>query len=756
MSIVNVLLGVALVWMSVLACFTTLATCPYSYVTNIIDLSGGLNSGITVLRKTDLADCPKNATTLNISSNSIQTLDGDVFDDFWNLFSISLSYNQIRSFPSGLLKNMRSLKHFEANNNALEALEDDLFMGLLDVPLVNLVTMDFSHNNISNIGSNVFHADMALILNVDLSFNSLVSFEPWPYIPQTDQNDGDEVIWNFQNNFIVNFTNNMNWVYNLIEEYEHEIYLQNNQLSTINKDMMNIYNHGFIGDYLSEFLTFHLNITQNPFFCDCKPYVYVKALHESVMFYLQVDEHRFICNGPSNLQGIDFMHDLELDEFLCNLTDNCPTGCFCQERPHSRDLFVDCRDASITSLPLMLPHATYGNISLHLDNNNIKYLTKTNYSHQISNLTVSNNQLTSIDSSIIMGMKNLKYLNLENNGINYIPKELQLLAFSNIIISGNPLLCDCNMTWMAEWMNLSPGAKDLQATCDNDGESLSISTITEDDLICSYDKIIIILSVTLGVVIGLVAMVIITAKRCPYETKVLMYKFFNIHPRDKYKVDQEPNREHDAYISYYQGEKNESCQVRQWMKKVLLKKLEKASKRRYTVFCYERDYTAGRWQAEEVMENMAKSRRILLILSPEFIADKWCTFEADRAEYAHINSNGVHGTIIYILWNKQMRFQLESEPWKSRLKDKTVLCPDDRLFWSKIRYELPVKTMRIVRRNETMPFSNGITKEEDNEIVNNRQNGMKGTTFPASTDSLDPSVVIVDETSVGIEVSQNI
>ncbi|XP_033750642.1 slit homolog 2 protein-like [Pecten maximus] len=557
MPAVHVLLGLTLVLMSFLKSFPILASCPYDNVTNTVDLSSAFNTSLVNLTKSHLANCPKNATTLNISSNSLQTLSSDVFDDFWNLVTITLSHNQIKALPYGLLKNMRSLKHFDASDNALETLDDDLFVGLSNVPLVNLVTVNFSHNNISEIGFNVFHKDMALIRDVDLSFNSLLSFEPWPYIPQTDQHDNDDVIWNFQNNFIASLTNKMNWTYDLIEDYEFEVYLQNNRLRVLNTNMVKIYNPGFAGDYLTEFITYNINITQNPFFCDCQPHVYVKALHESIMFYLNAEENRVRCDGPPHLHGIDFFHDMELDEFVCNLTDNCPSECFCQERPNSHELFVDCRNKGLTSLPLTLPHATYGNISLHLDNNNIMHLTETKYNHQIRNLTISNNKLTFIDSSIIMSMNNLKILNLDNNEINYFPKELQLLAFPNVSMSGNPLLCGCNMTWMADWINLSPDAKDSHITCDYDGDSLPISTITEDDLLCSYDKIIIILSVTIGVVIGLVSMVTITAKRCPYETKVLLYKFFNIHPRDKYKVDQEPTKEYDAYISYYQGEQGE-------------------------------------------------------------------------------------------------------------------------------------------------------------------------------------------------------
>ncbi|XP_069137764.1 protein toll-like [Argopecten irradians] len=742
-----ILLGVAFVFVNVLTFSPLHASCPYDNMTNTVDLSKAINPK-PHLTKADLNDCPSKATSLILSHNSIQSLSSDVFDGFWALTSITIAHNLIETLPTGLLKNMRSLTHFDVSDNALEALKDSLFFQLSGVPLTNLVAVNFSHNNISDIGFNVFHKDMSSILNVDLSFNRLPSLEPWPYIPQTDQSDSEDVIWNFQNNSISSFTNNMNWTYDLVEQYEFEIQLQNNSITAFNTSIVDVYYPRFNGDYLTQFLTYKMNISQNPIFCDCQLHVFVKALHQSLMFYMNVEENRVRCAGPPHLKGIDFFHDMELDEFVCNITTDCPSRCFCQERPNSWELFVDCRNQGLTSLPLTLPHAKYGNISLHLDNNNIEHLTKTTYSHYIRNLTISNNKLKSIDSGIIMSMNNSKFLNLDNNQINYIAKELQLLAFSNVGLSGNPLLCGCNMTWMADWINLSPDAKDSGITCDNDGESKLISAVTEDELFCSYDKLIIILSVTIGVIIGFVSVVVITAKRCPYETKVLLYKLFNIHPRDKYKVDQEPTKEYDAYISYYQGDKGESVQVRQWMKRVLLKKLEEKSKRKYTVFCYERDYDAGEFKSDEILKNMMKSRRILLILSPEFLNDDWCMFEADQAEFEHNSSGNVHGRVIYILWNKQMRIQLENEPWKSRLRDKRVMCPDDRLFWSKMRYELPVKTMRRMNRNATMPFSNGLTKKDAEENMKNYKVSVKknrpnnDVTHMIDTDDIDSIISI--------------
>lgn len=384
-----------------------------------------------------------------------------------------------------------------------------------------------------------------------------------------------------------------------------------------------------------------------------------------------------------------FFHNIELSEFVCNKTDKCPPGCVCQERPHINAMVVNCTGTGLTTLPEELPEERFGRIHLHLDNNNIQHFTRKNYTSKIVNLTISNNKLSYFSSDARTSMKNLAYLDISGNSLSFVPKEMQSMSFDKTIVTGNPFQCDCNMTWMKEWINVSPGATDRGIECNFDGKYKKIRDITRELLLCTFEGIAIGLSIGLGSLLAVVIGVAITAKRCPYETKVLVFRFFGIHPRDKYKVDTDTNKEHDVYISF----DIEDIQVRQWVKTVFLKKLEEESKRKYKIFCPGRDGSVGDDEATDLITNMNKSRRIVILLSPGYFEQQMRIFESDQAEVEHNATGDANCRVIYLLWNYRMKKNLEQEPWKSRAEGKRILCPDDKFFWHKMRYELPFKTV---------------------------------------------------------------
>lgn len=667
---------------------TFAASCPTSG--SVVTLNTAYGISDSVLSKELLSNCPRNATSIDLSSNHFITVNSDAFEDFYSLTTIILTNNQITELPVGVLDKpfKSSLAHLHADKNKISLLNNGLFESN-----VNLKTINLAENTIDFIDTNVFHKQLTKLELVNISHNQLTYFEPWPYVPEIPQDDDIDLIFDCRYNLIEKFTNTINWTYDLVDPYEYEVYLQFNSLSNLTNDVLFQYrDHPADLSILTELISYRLNISNNPVICNCKVYDLVKDIHSSFFRYYQVDKYRYDCGSPSHLKGVDLMHDLDIDQLVCNTTSECPSKCTCQEQPYISTLVINCTNANLREIPKTIPELSSNihYVSLYLDGNDITEITKRNYSNIIKNLTVANNYLNYIDGEAIKEMKDLESLDISGNYIKSVPKEIQKLSFDKVKIRGNPFECDCNIIWMADWISLSNGIIDASISCSWEGETKIIKDITEESLHCNVDNLIIIFGTGAGVLVVIIIAVFITAKRCPYETKVLIYRFLRIHPRDRYVVDHEITMEYDAYLSY----DGDDIQVRQWIRTIFMRKLEENGRKKYSFFCPQRDALAGEDYSQDLVEKMVRSRRVFILLSPGYFKDPWRIFESDRAEMEHNENDKSHPRVVYIIWNEENQEilrKLKEEPWKSRLIKKRIISPDERFFWSKIRYELPIK-----------------------------------------------------------------
>ncbi|KAM5129907.1 toll-like receptor 2 [Mantella aurantiaca] len=85
------------------------------------------------------------------------------------------------------------------------------------------------------------------------------------------------------------------------------------------------------------------------------------------------------------------------------------------------------------------------------------------------------------------------------------------------------------------------------------------------------------------------------------------------------KANQCRNYDYHAFISYSYSDAD-------WVRMVLLPHLEN-SKPPYRVCIHERDFQPGKWIIDNIIENIENSRRIIFILSHNFINSEWCNYE---------------------------------------------------------------------------------------------------------------------------------
>lgn len=661
--------------------------------------------------------------------------------------------NRISSVNNSTFIPLRKLTTLDMSFNALTKLEAGL------ISLVSLRKVWFNNNNISEVDPEIVGKTNIELIFFNMDNNSLTYFDPWPYTTyQTYQRRFDREFF-FRHNKIERITNYMNWTYDLRYPFEVIVNLQYNKIKEISTEVLQQFDPEINKEStLAAFFSLYANLSNNPFFCDCTLYSFASAIQSSVFHYFKVEDYRYRCGSPASVLGEDFLHDLPLDNLVCNITTDCPAGCHCQDRPHNDTLFVNCTGAGLTEMPDVIPDNNRSKLELFFDNNYIAALKNTSYIRKIHNISLFSNRIESLDADILKSL-NATHLDFRNNRIVSLPREIRKFSYSTVQLAGNPLECNCESVWLLDWMTLDSDRGDTTLTCDSKTGTHRILDINLKVLGCT-NELIVIICVCLGVVLALLVVALIFAKRCPYETRVILYKLFRLRVRDKYEFKEDQSKEVDIYMVF-----DHHCEdVIGWVR-YFLKKLNR-KKPIYSILNPMRFMEPGS-EAVSIPKWIGRSKRIIIVLSDKIFENEWRCFEIEDAERRIIESatsqnkqstddssehdenvlNDIsnkeqHGDcainmgdenlenapkIIYIVFNssdllktklledewierigarqtlrknnpndyderaKEWQEKLQQEPWKSRLAGKAVLSPDDRMFWSKLRYELPRK-----------------------------------------------------------------
>ncbi|KAL4239476.1 hypothetical protein ACF0H5_000291 [Mactra antiquata] len=429
-----------------------------------------------------------------------------------------------------------------------------------------------------------------------------------------------------------------------------------------------------------------IDIRDNPLMCDCNIYNLVWKVKKSFIRWSGREFLDIICQSPPQLFGKKVMYEIKMSEFICDVTDSCPVGCTCEDRPDSRTLNIDCRGIGLTEVPDKVPVTPYGKISMQLDDNHIQIFRNVNYLPFVYSVTMSNNSLQSVPGYVmneIASKRDDARVDFSNNALTSIPLESQNMKYENVQLHNNTFKCSCEMLWMVDWINLAPIYTDKDINCTFEGELYSIISLDEDKLGCKNigNKILVVVLSIVGVI---VIALLITAKRCPYETKVLLYKVFRIHPSDKYQIDENNDKQYDMHVCFDEND----TYVRQWVKKVLFRELEE-KKPFYRLCAALRNAPSGS-NAEGRLQLIDDSRRMLIILSEDCENSEWCKYEICHSETLEQNQ----GRIMYLLYDNCAEDFAKREPWLSKMKDRKTFRLHDRLLWSKLRYELPSKPLK--------------------------------------------------------------
>ena len=266
--------------------------------------------------------------------------------------------------------------------------------------------------------------------------------------------------------------------------------------------------------------------------------------------------------------------------------------------------------------------------------------------NNLTYLDLRHNQLVSLIN--LQKLSSIKVLLLGENKLNVFPQSFLAMKplLNTLDLHDNTFICDCNIehfqrwilsdTVVAMWNNISSGNRYMCASPD----SLKVKSITEISLDCSTNILMYIL-VSAACFTTLIITTILTV-RYHWHIRYRLFLLFNRRRNHQnYLVNNNEAPEdyenegglprYDAYVTYHNDEED-------WVDGELLPNIEEGDEP-FRLCLKTRDIRGGRLKLNELSLRIQRSRKIVVILSPQFVEDNWCYFELNMAHQRAIEES---------------------------------------------------------------------------------------------------------------------
>ena len=317
---------------------------------------------------------------------------------------------------------------------------------------------------------------------------------------------------------------------------------------------------------------------------------------------------------------------------------------------------------------------------------------------KLASLDLSHNLLTCELNIDISQLASLRMLDLSYNSMSFLKEEfrsqLDILSTRNaefvLSLRGNPFVCICEALPFLQWLritNVSISAP-LALRCVNLKSILlwRVSLTELADRCRRGNTMSLVAWIVLSATAVSIMFALATAHYCRWRLYWLNYRCKRCFMlRWRYDVDAaSSNRDVgvcDAYVAYADADAD-------WVMQELRARVEDIWG--MTLFIYDRDTLGGRPIWWNIVDGIDNSRRTLVVLTPAFLADRWCNFALQMT----LSRHGLEGLwIIYhlgvsysgmprvvrslILSHQSEQFFEEGDTAHAR-----------RLFWLKLRDQL--------------------------------------------------------------------
>ena len=648
---------------------------------------------------------------LTLDRNRLETLPDAMFADLQNLRNLDLHGNRLTSPPSQrLLQGLIRLDTLYLSKNGLTALPDDMF-----TYTPQLERLFLNHNNLTSLTPRQLAGLHSKLRLLQLDRNQLTlgdsAFQQLPALRELHlaYNRIDRItndltfnlmglrLLDLRNNQLHNITfNDLNFLCT-----NATIKLSHNRISTISLDPIDVVMAAVSEN--SPRIPNKFILRDNPLHCDCKlvslkEYLNgngsLKAYSTKLAQLFQLDTRRLVCAGPPSLATRTF-DGVSADQLLCPLIKDCPEeshGCRCDEQTSENIVLVDCDDLPPGApLPTVLPQLFNFSVSLRLNGTGLRRLTDlSNTTANVSELYLNNNNLTSVPANYLP--PSLRLLRLDHNHLTNVTEPL--LDYLNrtrarVYLGHNPYECDCDLLPLHDFIVLTvDNGSDIVQDASNvmcaDHQNRPLYEMKSSE-VCPSRLAMVIAACVAFTALAMSALV----------TAVIYYNY-----RDTIKVwlyahglclafvseeELDTDKKYDAFVSY--SHLDEEFVVEQ-----LVPELERGEPK-YALCLHFRDWLAGEWITDQIQRSVQESRRVIVVMSQNFIQSEWGRLEFLAAHKQALSEK--RNRVILVVYGPLPEPSAMDPELRAYISLNTYLQWGDPLFWQRLRYALPHKGRRL-------------------------------------------------------------
>ena len=107
----------------------------------------------------------------------------------------------------------------------------------------------------------------------------------------------------------------------------------------------------------------------------------------------------------------------------------------------------------------------------------------------------------------------------------------------------------------------------------------------------------------------------------------------------------------------------------------------------YKLCVHDRDFPAGESTAETIIDMIENSKRVIVVLSNNYLRSRWCKYEFEQANYQLVQE-GRNRIIMIVL--EELDPDLIYTEIGNYMMTRTYLKHSDPMLWAKIQHAMPV------------------------------------------------------------------